>query len=200
MSKKTIAIDIDDVLSANAAGFIAYSNLQWGTNLKEEDYDEHWAKLWGTDHAETQRRAVNFHLSGVVGQYEHDPTALPILEELAKEYRLVITTSRRKELVLETTQWLNKYFNGIFEEIHYAGMWDEFNESSHTATKAELCREIGADYLIDDQPKHCIGAAEADIPALLFGEYTWNKDVQLPDNVTRVKDWQAVKEYFDERS
>ena len=38
-------------------------------------------------------------------------------------------------------------------------------------TKGMLAKEIKADYLIDDQLKHCSAAAELGIPALLFGVY-----------------------------
>jgi uncharacterized HAD superfamily protein len=67
-------------------------------------------------------------------------------------------------------------------------------------TKTKILAEIGANYLIDDQPKHCIAAAEAGITALLFGDYKWNKDIELKTNMVRVKNWQEVTEYFDGRS
>jgi hypothetical protein len=53
---------------------------------------------------------------------------------------------------------------------------------------------------IDDQPKHCVAAADIGIKALLFGEYSWNRTDTLPVGVARVKDWVAVLQYFDEQS
>ncbi len=197
MRKSVIAVDIDDVLSANAEGWVAYSNKRWGTKLKPEDYTEHWSLMWGTDHEETERRAVEFHKAKVVGKYRHFDEAKPVLEALARKYSLVVTTSRRRDLMDETTEWISMYFEGIFDEIHYAGMWDKVTDASAQATKAELCKLIGADYLIDDQLKHCLAADIVGIKAILFGNYSWNQADSLPAGVTRCVDWQAVAGYFD---
>ena len=50
--------------------------------------------------------------------------------------------------------------------------------------------------MIDDQPKHCLSAAECGVEALLFGNYRWNQLADLPDRVTRVQDWEEVERYF----
>lgn len=42
-----------------------------------------------------------------------------------------------------------------------------------------------------------VAVAESNIQALLFGDYLWNKADNLPKNVSRVKNWQDVKEFFD---
>lgn len=67
-------------------------------------------------------------------------------------------------------------------------------------TKGELAKSIGADYIIDDQIKHVLAAAELGIRGILFGDYAWNKADVLPDNVTRVNDWQEVLNYFETRN
>ena len=38
--KKTIAVDIDDVLGAEAEFIIGYSNNRWGTTFNLEDWTE----------------------------------------------------------------------------------------------------------------------------------------------------------------
>ena len=196
--RPTIAVDIDDVLADSAAHFVEFSNRRWGTRLTIDDYKEHWGEIWKVDTDEWQKRAVEYHNSGAVSELtSRKSEAMPVLEELRHRFKLVIVTSRRLQVRKETSRWLELYYNGIFEEIHFAGMWDVVTENSHKATKAKLCKEIDADYLIDDQPKHCIATAKAGIPALLFGNYSWNKNIKnLPPNITRVKNWQEVLEYF----
>ena len=85
----------------------------------------------------------------------------------------------------------------MFSEVYYAGIWDTHAKDAHLAMKAEICREIGADYLIDDQTKHCFAAAEAGIPAILYRDYPWNRNGQLPTGVTRCRTWQDVEQYFE---
>jgi 5'(3')-deoxyribonucleotidase len=200
MSKKTIAVDVDDVLAANVPAFIAFSNERWGTSLTVEDYSEHWGDLWKVDQEEWARRAVEFHDSGVVSTLEVIPRADAVLKTLAMAYDLVIVTSRRTQINKETGEWINRYFPGIFSDVHFAGMWDEVTEASSRATKAALCKQIGADYLIDDHLKHCQAAAEVGIESLLFGDYPWNQANDLPPNIKRVSDWPAISEYFRDRS
>lgn len=198
MKRPVIAVDVDDVLAVNAAHFVEFSNKQWGTNLTAEEFQEDFTKMWGVDTKEVSRRMEEYAALGVPADYPHFEEAIPVLQKLSKRYDLVIVTSRRKLLMEHTAVWLNKYFGGIFKEVHHAGIYDKLHAGSFTATKADLCRQIGSDYLIDDQIKHCVAAAEAGIKSVLFGDYSWNRVADnLPINVVRALDWQAVKEYFD---
>jgi 5'(3')-deoxyribonucleotidase len=197
-SKPVIAIDVDDVLADSAEGFVAFSNKRWGTNLTVEDYDERWSQMWGVDIEEERRRAHIIYNSNVVGKFKHFEEAKEVLRELKKHYKLVITTSRVRFVEKETLAWIDKHYKDIFEEIHLAGFYDELKTDSHKQTKAELCQSIGASYLIDDHPKHCFAAAEVGVKAILFGDYPWSRDLQLPAGVTRVAHWHDIKRYFDE--
>lgn len=200
MSKKTIAVDIDDVLADQAAAFIEYSNRTWGTELTIDDYTEHWVELWKVDLAEIEARAHQYHESGTMGLFAHKSEALPVLEKLKQSYRLVIVTSRRTHVKDETLEWIERYYAGIFDEVHFAGFFDTVTHGRFNLTKAGIVEELGADYLIDDQPKHCLATAYAGIETVLFGEYTWNQlDSLLPERVTRCKNWEDVEAYFESR-
>ncbi len=88
----------------------------------------------------------------------------------------------------------------FFSQIIFSGIWDDGKQDAHKRTKTEILQSIGADFLIDDQLKHCISAADAGIGAVLFGAYPWNRVDTLPRGVTRCSDWSAVLEYFDGRA
>ncbi len=201
--KQTIAVDIDDVLSRSAEGFIAFSNQQWGMKLRLEEYQEEWTVVWGVDLHEAMRRSVEFHSSGVVSGYEPYESAASTLKRLSKHFNLIAVTSRREILGPETNAWMTRHFPHIFQGLQYTGIWDrELTISSVPSalsrTKADLCLEFGAEYLIDDQPKHCIGAAKSGVKALLFGDYAWGRvKGDLPPRVTRARNWQEVGEYFN---
>lgn len=197
---KTIAVDIDDVLAISARALVEFSNARWGTHLTVEDYDEDWAKMWGVDHAEESRRSDVWHTSGGIVQKQPREEGLKVLKELAKSYKLVVATSRRKIIQKDTEDWITKHFGGIFSAVHFSGIWDARTPQSHMQTKAQMCADIGADYLIDDQVKHCVGAAENGVQALLFGDYAWNRSAVLSAGVTRVNDWQAVGDFFNGRN
>ena len=199
MSKPIIAIDVDDVLSASAAAFVDFSNERWGTRLTIEDVDEDWAKMWQIDIPAMEARAAEFHQSGVVSSYHKYDEALPVLERLKNNYDLVVATSRNRRIDIETRDWLNENYPNIFKEIHFSGIFDgdTTDNSVCKLTKTDLLLKIGASYIIDDQPKHCFGAADVNLRAILFGDYPWNRDVDLPPGVLRCANGRERGVYFD---
>lgn len=200
MKKPVIAIDVDDVLAASAESWVGFSNEKWGTHLTVDDYDEDWAKMWGVDHEEQIKRAQTVYDSLIVSDFRRYDAALPVLKELTKKYELVIATSRIQAMHAETREWLDKHYAGIFSDFHGSGLFDVLTPDSPKGTKADLIKRIGADYLIDDQPKHCLAVADLGIETILFGDYSWNRDIgEIPPRVTRCVDWAAVGKYFDGR-
>lgn len=197
MQKQMIAVDIDDTLVAESEFIVAYSNKHWGHDLTLEDYQENWSAMWNVDITEVERRAEELHIPGLLTSYRMIGGAKEALLQLQKKYKLVILTSRRQVVKDETMTWLNDVFAGVFSEVHFTGFWDDMTTSSHLLAKGQLAREIGADYLIDDQPKHCFAAAEAGVEAVLFGDYAMSRKLELPPKVTRCRNWSAVMDYFD---
>ncbi len=198
-NKPIIAIDIDDVLASSAAGFVEWSNSKYGTRLRPEDYQEHWAEMWKIDLDETFTRANEFHDENIPRAYSRVDGALEVLKELKNRFTLILITSRRVSLKQATTEWIDLHYPNIFDDCVFAGFFDaDKPDLNHLKlTKATLAKSLKADYLIDDQIKHIEAAAEIGIRGLLFGEYSWNKRDNLPINVKRVKDWEEVLEYFE---
>lgn len=193
MTKQTIAIDIDDVIAAHVEAFVLYSNSNFGTSLSPEDYREHWSELWRVGHDEVERRALKFHAESSVAYYDHFQEAPAALSELSRHFNLVVVTARRKIDVEATHEWLKRHFPGVFSDIHFVPIW----EPDNTTTKADICHQINAEYLIDDLPRHCNVAARGGIKALLFGNYSWNRSESIEPGVERVHTWQKVLEFFN---
>lgn len=197
--KKIIAVDIDDVLAANAEGFVEFCNQRWGTNLKVDDYTEHWADLCGVDTEEESRRRNEIVVSKLFTRHRVFEEAKQATRLLARKYKLVIVSSRGPSVQKDSIEWLNKEFNGLFEEFYFLQVWEKpiSIDEKLGSNKNELLEKAKASYLIDDQPKHCTAAAEAGITSLVFGDYKWNRHVQLLPKMVRTKSWQEVLEYFD---
>jgi len=202
--RKIIAVDIDDVLAANAEGFVEFSNSRWGTHLKAEDYTEHWAELWGIERDDAERRRETILNKKLFVSYKFFDDAMPVLKKLKGEvYRLVVVSSRGSRVQKDTVDWLKKEYGTIFDGIYFADMWDRKDislEERLKRTKIDVLKRVQADFLIDDQPKHCIVAAESGITALLFGDYKCNRGIKMIQNMVRVKNWGEVGEYFDAQS
>jgi uncharacterized HAD superfamily protein len=195
-TKPVIAVDIDDVIAAHAPAFIEYSNQKFGTHLTIEDNQDHWGKVWKVEHDEVEKRATEYHESGYIATYGIIDGAFEALKLLKKRFNLVILTTRRNSINHLTHEWINKYYPDIFDDIVFAGFFDVPTKNSVNMTKAELAKQIGVEYLIDDQFKHCKAASDVGIKAILFGDYPWNREEKLPPNITQVKDWAGVLEFF----
>ena len=193
---KTIAVDIDDVLAMSARGFIAFSNDKWATNLNESDFNEDLGLMWNVDHDEIVRRLKIYFASDIAGTFLPIEGAQSALRELATDYKLIALTSRVQQMMPITNEWIQSHFHDISLEIYSAGIWDKLEKGAHKHTKSDMCLELGVDYLIDDQLKHCIAASEVGVRSILYGNYPWNQSGSLPEGVERAKDWRAVTEYF----
>lgn len=194
--RKTIAVDLDDVLASSAQGFVDFSNKRWGTNLQVEDYSEHWAQMWQIDEEEVNKRKPHVHSTlknfGVIDGASH------VLRKLANDYDLIIVTSRERLVQQDTIEWVERHYEGIFRQINFAGIWDGGRDAREAInlTKGDLLRDLEVSYLIDDQPKHCIGASTHGITSLLFGDYVWNRNIETSESIIAVKTWEDVHEYF----
>lgn len=193
---KAIAWDIDDVLADNATGFADFCNKTWGLSMRPEDFSEDWCAMWGVDIDEVNRRSDIFHTSDAALNYRPHDGALEVITALAEKNENRIVTSRRQLLREHTAVWIGRHFPGAFASVHYSGIFDTFQHGDHLKTKVDVLKEIDADILVDDQLKHCVAAAEAGIPAILFGNYRWNQAETLPEGITRCETMQEVGEYF----
>jgi len=197
--KPIIAIDIDDVLAKSAPRFIEYSNDHWGTSLTIDDYSENWPKLWQVDNEESGQRSLEYFSSGILDTYEHNEDAILAFEKLKNDFKFIVVTSRSTWLREPTIKWLKNKYPYVFndEDIYFAGVWDKGTcDEAIAYDKGALIMSLGADFIIDDQLKHCVGAAQYGIQALLFGDYNWNKAAVLSNQISRVRNWSEVLEYF----
>lgn len=199
MGKSIIAIDIDDVLGSQNEAMRLFINDQYGLTHTPEDYDieaeywGYWETVWGVDDDEGEKRWRAFMDNGGIENMQRHPEMLDILCKLEKRYDLVVVTARQNEFADRTRAWLKQNFAYIFKDIHFVPVF----HGERRKTKAMICEEIGAKFLIDDNFEHCALAAEAGLQTLLFGDFGWNRNKELKPGMTRVRDWPAVLEYFE---
>lgn len=192
-AKLVVAIDIDEVLMPHFQDLIKYYNRLYGTHLTLSDNHPKDTKNWGTsDRNEAITRVQKFFSTDEFKKSQPFEEAKQAVKMLAERYKLVVITSRDTIIEESTRQWLNEHFVELFDEVHFTSMYSL--DGSKSGSKAQIGKELNIDYLIDDSFDHIQEASENNIKGLLFGDYPWNKDVTLPENVQRVKDWKEVLE------
>jgi hypothetical protein len=65
-------------------------------------------------------------------------------------------------------------------------------------SKSEMCNQIGAQILIDDNLSYAHDCATNGVKAILFGKYAWNNyDEELHENIHHVHHWDDVHDAIE---
>ncbi len=194
MTKKIIAVDIDEVLFPFLDEFLKHHNKLYGSELKSHEFEAYdfGAKL-NISAAEETKRIYDFTVQLSNSQVEPIKLAQDSIAKLSTKYDLEIVTARHSKFEDVTIHWLETHFPKFFKNVSmigYAPIMDK------PLTKAEVCLASGAIALIDDSLLHITEAAAAGIEGILFGNYSWNQMDKLPENVTRCISWPEVLAHF----
>lgn len=124
------------------------------------------------------------------------PGARDALQTLSSFCSLSVVTSRQDVIKNHTLEWIEKYYPGLFEQIHFG---NHFALEGQSRPKSEICRSFGAQVLIDDNPRYALECANDGMRVLLFdyeSSYPWCKTGadELHPLVTKVHNWEEVEE------
>mmetsp|Transcript_17813 Transcript_17813/g.34454 ORF Transcript_17813/g.34454 Transcript_17813/m.34454 type:complete len:316 (-) Transcript_17813:88-1035(-) len=193
-----VAVDVDEVLARFLLALNSFCAEEHDMHYEVSDYDVYDFKtVWDCSQEASNDMVHAFFESH---HFRHGVPAIEGAEEslrrLASFCELVVVTSRQHVIQEPTMDWLDDNFPDIFEEVHFG---NHFALEGKSRKKSEICREIGAEVLIDDNPGYAMDCAEAGIHVLLFDwnlGYPWakteNNGPHHP-NITRVSDWAAVE-------
>ncbi|KAG6540820.1 hypothetical protein Mapa_017798 [Marchantia paleacea] len=192
-----VAVDVDEVLGSFLATLNEFMAEEY---LLHHDVSEYYIydfmKIWKCSQAEANHRVHAFfeskHFKNGIRPV---PGAYQTLLHLAAYCNLVVVTSRQHVIREPTLEWIERYYSGIFKEVHFG---NHFALEGSAKPKSEICRSLGAHILIDDNPRYAMECAECGIEVLLFdfhGSYPWSKTPCGPQHplITRVKDWKEVE-------
>lgn len=91
------------------------------------------------------------------------------------DHDLVVVTSRQHVIRDETLEWIDRHYPKVFSDVHFG---NHFAKSGQSKKKSEICEEIGADVLIDDNPRYAHECASSGMHVLLFNwqrQYPWSR-------------------------
>ncbi|EZG79405.1 putative 5' nucleotidase, deoxy, cytosolic type C domain-like protein [Gregarina niphandrodes] len=184
--KLTIAIDVDEVLAQFLPGCNRWYNRKFGTNYRVSDYKSYtFCEVWGGTNEDAIREVYEFFESEDFANLEVVEGAKEAVEYFVKEgHELVVVTSRQTVIAEATRQWLDRNFGeGVFKHVAFGNVWVPRDDQGQKRSKAELCRELHAQVLIDDQPKYIhevTGTVELPILFNLNHMYGWSEPHQNP--------------------
>ncbi len=192
---KRVGIDIDGTVANYLQGAAPLLKEHYGL---EPDFSQPAYtidELFGLTE-ETRPRGLQKHLYENLHLFRHLPTRERDSHQLSWEIqrtlgaKVYFITARSPTPVVEedTLFWLT--YNGFtFDEVFF------------TKDKAQLCREMKVDVIIEDEIKHLVGLIAAGIDVVIPNQ-PWN-DLPLPSGpgrIVRVDNWreafQAVEEFL----
>lgn len=187
-----IAVDLDDVLADSLVSFIEFHNKSYQTELKPESFTSYSIKdIFKISEEEEAKRLEEFDNSIHSVDIKPMIDSVDVIKNLSKKHKIIVITSRPKTIKNETEKWIKKYFSSIkeiyFTKEHYLGK---------TKTKTEICKEINAEIIIEDNLGWAENCAENGIRVLLFN-YPWNQREKLHPLIKRVNSWKEILEILE---
>jgi len=184
-----IGLDMDEVLAQFLASFIAHHNKEYNTNHRLEDINDYglW-KVWGGTVQELSERIGKFFLSDDIHNIMPVNMAQEIIRELKKDNELYVITARHDTARIQTEKWLEKHYPSTFKGIHFSN--DSLKTNSSGKSKAELCKDLNIDVMIEDLLSFAKQISKANIPVILI-DYPWNKSEAMK-KVFRVGGWKEI--------
>lgn len=198
VKKPVIAVDVDEVLLPLHRHFLDHHNAVYGTDFVYPDPLGRYLlqEFTGEDGAVVIEKLQKFYASGETRHLQPLPGAVKAIKRLSKRYDLVIISNQQQFQGEYTKVVLREQFDEIFREVYFTA---SPIPGHRPELKSELCKRVGARYLIDDALKNALHCAAEGIEVILFGDYYWNRHESLPGGIARCRDWPAVLEYFDGR-
>jgi uncharacterized HAD superfamily protein len=193
--KKVIAVDVDEVLAPFMEKLVIYYNLKFPEKkIAFEHYTTyHVWEVWGMPPQEGVKLVDEFFESDLFKEHIPIVGSRDVLRRLAKDYELVVVTSRHATLEGVTQKFLDTCYPGLFSRALFGNHFG----AGKKVSKPDMCQQVKAVLLIDDQFDYARQCAERGMKSILFGDYPWNAKVQLHDNMKRVNNWFEVEEAIE---
>ncbi|XP_008803370.2 uncharacterized protein LOC103716941 isoform X2 [Phoenix dactylifera] len=195
--KLVVAVDVDEVLGSFLSALNQFIADRYSSNHSVTEYYVYeFFKIWNCSRAEADIRVHEFFKTVYFKEGIHPiPGAQHVLHKLATFCNLSVVTSRQHAIKEDTLKWIEKHYPGLFQEIHFG---NHFALDGQSRPKSEICKSLGAQVLIDDNPRYALECADVGIRVLLFdyeNSYPWCKTNSATSHplVTKVHNWQEVE-------
>lgn len=161
---RIIAIDIDEVLVPFLPALTRFYTRE--TNIKVKPprrYPYHYAPLFNITEEESSELVKKFYETSFHANLRAIRGSKEMVAKLSENNTLIAVTGRQSYARDPTEKLIKNHFRDSFKDIIYC---DHFTTKARS--KAQICKEISADLLIDDNYESCRECLELAIPAVNF--------------------------------
>lgn len=182
-----IGIDLDDTVWKYHEKFFEFYNHNNGTEHKLEDFNEYSINNFlNLSEEEVKFLLDTFDESIFFEEVLFLEGFLESFKILSEKHEIYFITARPSKTLDTVIKRMRKFLSEN-PKIHFV-----INSETNTRKeKVEYCRELGIDVMIDDAFHHLELCSKDGINGLLI-DYPWNQKEELPENITRVKNWEEI--------
>ena len=181
-----IAIDIDEVLVKFLFPMARFHKQK----ITKPKYSYVYRDIFNVTEEESQKMVQEFYRSGhfqVLKPIRGSQKAMWSLRSNAK--KMYIVTGRQDVVRKETEIWIDHFFPGIFDDIILTNSY-----TPNEIPKADICRALDIDLIIDDNKAICDTCIETGLRALNFiGDddeiYPW-----CEESTISIQGWRGIEE------
>ncbi|KAF3613297.1 putative lariat debranching enzyme-like isoform X1 [Capsicum annuum] len=195
--KIVVAVDVDEVLGNFVSALNEFIADRYSSYHSVSEYHVYeFFKIWKCSRDEADIRVHEFFKTSYFKTgIRPIPGAQQTLQKLSRFCNLSIVTSRQNAIKDHTIEWIERHYPGLFQDMHFG---NHFALNGKSIAKSDICRSLGANVLIDDNPRYAIECAEVGIKVLLFdyeNSYPWSKSESLNGHpmVKKVHNWGEVE-------
>ncbi|KAK9102374.1 hypothetical protein Sjap_019628 [Stephania japonica] len=199
--KLLVAVDVDEVLGNFVSALNKFIADRYSTKHSVSEYHVYeFFKIWNCSRDEADIRVHEFFKTAYFKTGIHPiPGAHAALHKLSAFCNLsvvLVESSRQNAIKDHTIEWIEKHYPGLFQGVHFG---NHFALDGKSRPKSDICRSLGAQVLIDDNPRYAIECADIGMRVLLFdyeNSYPWCKSSTATQHplITKVHDWQEVEQ------
>ena len=180
-----IAIDIDEVLVKFLFPMARFHKQK----ITKPKYSYVYRQIFDIDEPASQKMVQEFYQSQAFVDLTPITGSQKAMCNLRRQYnKMYILTGRQDMAREETEKWIDMYFPHIFDDIILTNSY-----TSSEIHKADICRALDIDLIIDDNKAICDTCIEAGLRALNFiGDddeiYPW-----CEESTISIQGWVDVK-------
>ena len=190
--RKKIAIDIDEVIVPLAEPVIEYVLGASGKRVTAVELYSPPGRTMasGLPEEEFIRLVLEYQLHESSLDVGPVDGVLENLSRLSKTHDIIFVTSRDPQLETITHRWFDRHMQGLPFDRNIVFVGNPYTGSENKG-KIDVCKELGAEWFIDDHPKYVDQLIGSSVRGMLFGDYDWNRH-HAGDHFVRVVDWDGV--------
>ena len=184
-----IGIDIDEVIAEFVKSYILLLKER-GIFVNYEDViNYHFWESFPITKEEDERYIKEFFNSHHFDEIKLVDGSQSSINFLSKNHEIYFITSRPSSIKEKTCQFIHANFSLSELNIFFSGDFHLGNGK----TKAEICRELHIDLMIEDNKNYALDCAKNGIKVILLGR-PWNKDFKGHKNISKVDSWSEILE------